>query len=105
MRRELVLLFLLISLSASVCLGQTDNPPASGAGPPQQAAAEKADKKEVTNYSLSPEKYETAVAYSRTRYWLHFIETGYSLLVLMSFLAFRIGGRFRCSISFRHIQE
>jgi hypothetical protein len=95
MRRELVLLFLLISLSASVCLGQTDNPPASGAGPAQQAVAEKADKKEITTYSLPPEKYEKAVAYSRTRYWLHFIETGYSLLVLMSFLAFRIGGRFR----------
>lgn len=95
MRRELVLLFLLISLNASVCLGQTGDPPAGGAGPAQQAAAEKADKKEVTNYSLPPEKYEKAVAYSRTRYWLHFIETGYSLLVLISFLAFRIGGRFR----------
>jgi hypothetical protein len=93
MRRELVFLYLLISLNASVCLGQT--PPASGAGSAQQAATEKADRKEVTNYSLPPEKYEKAVAYSRTRYWLHFIETGYSLLVLMSFLAFRTGARFR----------
>ena len=64
MRRELVLLLLLISISASVCLGQTDSPPASGSEPAPQAAAEKADKKVITSYSLPPEEYEKAVAYS-----------------------------------------
>lgn len=88
MRRALVLPFVLISLLTSVGLAQTETSAPDGA----RAAAEK---KEVTSYTLPPEKYEKAVAYSRQQYWLHFIGTAYSLLLLLGMLGLRIAPRFR----------
>ena len=88
MRRELLLLFVLISLLASVGFAQSGNPPQTGA----QAEIEK---KEVTSYTLPPETYEKAVAYSRKQYLLHFIGTAYSLLWLVGILSLRIAPRFR----------
>jgi Zn-dependent protease with chaperone function len=52
-------------------------------------------KQEVKSYTLSPEKYEKAVAYSRTQYRLHFFGIGYSVVALMLILAFRIPPLFR----------
>ena len=53
------------------------------------------EKQEVKGYTLSPEKYEKAVAYSRTQYRLHFLGAAYSLLVLLVILALRIAPLFR----------
>lgn len=49
----------------------------------------------VEGYKLSPEEYARAVAYSREGYWLYFVTTAYTLLVLGSLLRFRIGPRIR----------
>lgn len=51
--------------------------------------------RQVKKYSLPPEKYEKAVAYSRANYALHFIGVVYSLLVLLAILALRIAPIFR----------
>lgn len=88
MPRHLALSFVLILLLGAVGLAQTEAPSSEGA----QAAAEN---KEVTGYTLPPEKYEKAVAYSRKQYQLHFIGTAYSLLLLLGVLGFRVAPRFR----------
>ncbi|MFY9608792.1 MAG: M48 family metallopeptidase [Blastocatellia bacterium] len=88
MRRKLVLLCVLISLFAPVGFAQTESQAPAGA----QVAAEK---KEVTSYTLPPEKYEKAVAYSRTQYWLHFVEVTYLVLLLLGILAIRVAPRVR----------
>jgi STE24 endopeptidase len=48
-----------------------------------------------TAYTLSPEKREKAIAYSRARYRLHFITFFWSALVLVGIIALRLGPRFR----------
>lgn len=53
------------------------------------------EKQQVKNYTLPPEKYEKAVAYSRTQYALHFVGVAYSLLVLLVILSLRIAPIFR----------
>ncbi|MGH9776853.1 MAG: hypothetical protein ACRD5I_00430, partial [Candidatus Acidiferrales bacterium] len=63
------------------------------AQPTEQTSPE--EKKEITGYTLSPEKYQKAVAYSRARYWLYFIGFAYGLLVLYVVLRARLAPRFR----------
>ncbi|HEY3173403.1 MAG TPA: M48 family metallopeptidase [Thermoanaerobaculia bacterium] len=46
-------------------------------------------------YTLSPEKYEKAVAYSRARYRLHFEATAWEILVLIALVAAGVAPRFR----------
>jgi Zn-dependent protease with chaperone function len=87
MRRALVLPFLLMALLASVGVAQTET-----SAPGAQAAPEN---KEVTSYTLPPEKYEKAVAYSRKQYLLHFIAIAYSLFLLLGMLGLRVAPRFR----------
>ena len=53
------------------------------------------EKKEVKGYTLPPEKYEQAVAYSRAQYRLYFINAAYGLLVLLMLLAVRVPPKFR----------
>ncbi len=53
------------------------------------------EKKEVTTYSLPPEKYEKAVAYSRARYRLYFIGFVYGLIVYLVVLGWRVAPKFR----------
>ncbi len=60
--------------------------------PPHTADEEK---QEVKTYTLPPEKYEKAVAYSRAGYRLHFIAVAYTLLMLLIILKLRIAPRFR----------
>jgi len=88
MPRLLALSFVFILLFGTVSFAQTESPVPNGS----QAQSEK---REVTSYTLPPEKYEKAVAYSRRQYQLHFIGTAYSLLLLLAILAFRIAPRFR----------
>ena len=87
MPRKLVLLCVFISLFASVGVAQAERNAPSGTQPPE--------KQEVTSYTLSPEKYEKAVAYSRAQYSLHFIGIGYSLILLLGILALHVAPRFR----------
>jgi Zn-dependent protease with chaperone function len=65
--------------------------------PPTQPTAqpEPTEKKPTTSYTLPPDKYEKAVAYSRARYWLYFIGFAYGLLVLYAVLRLRLAPRFR----------
>lgn len=47
------------------------------------------EKKDVQTYTLSPEKYRKAIAYSRARYWEYFIGAAYFLLILLLLLRSR----------------
>jgi Zn-dependent protease with chaperone function len=46
-------------------------------------------------YSLSPEKYQEAVAYARARYRLYFLSFAWGLVVVAGLLAWRVAPRFR----------
>jgi STE24 endopeptidase len=46
--------------------------------------------RDVTTYTLPPDKLQKAIDYANARNRLHFIGVGYSILVLAGFLAFRI---------------
>ena len=48
-----------------------------------------------STYTLSPEKREKAIAYSRARYALHFAAFVWGVLVLAGIVALRLGPRFR----------
>ena len=62
---------------------------------PQSKLRTTREKQEVKTYTLPPEKYEKAVAYSRAGYRLHFIAVAYTLLLLLIILKLRIAPRFR----------
>jgi Zn-dependent protease with chaperone function len=61
------------------------------------AAREPADRgaRELSSYTLPPEKYRQAVAYSRAKYRLHFVGFAWGCLVLLGLLALRVAPRFR----------
>lgn len=74
--------------------------PATEAQQPPQAAPETPapaaeEKKPVTQFTLPPEKYEKAVAFSRAKYQLYFIDFVYGLIVLGALLAWRVAPKFR----------
>jgi STE24 endopeptidase len=48
-----------------------------------------------TSYTLTPEKYQKAIAYARARYGLHFLSFLWSVLVLLVIVALRLAPRFR----------
>ena len=51
--------------------------------------------KDVQSYTLPPETYPKAIAYSRARYWEYFIGSAYSLVILLVLLRCRIAPRLR----------
>ncbi len=63
------------------------------APPPSKTAT--AEKRVVKGYTLPPEKYQQAVAYSRAHYGLYFIGTVYGLVVLLAVLGGRVAPKFR----------
>jgi STE24 endopeptidase len=63
--------------------------------PPAPTAATPAAAKPVEGYTLSPEKYEKAVAYSRARYRLYFVDFVYGVVVLLLVLGWRLGPKYR----------
>jgi Zn-dependent protease with chaperone function len=98
MRRSLIVsaLSLIFATPIFITLGPSDanaqnQPTASG----EQSGGAAAQKQPAKSYSLSPEKYEKAVAYSRTQYRLHFAGVAYSLLLLLILLSMRVGPAFR----------
>jgi STE24 endopeptidase len=72
--------------------------PAAAAQQPAPEAAAPAtteEKKPVTEFTLPPEKYEKAIAFSRAKYQLYFIDFIYGLIVLLAVLAWRVAPKFR----------
>lgn len=64
--------------------------------PPEMPAPPTAEeKKPVTQFTLPPEKYEKAVAFSRAKYQLYFIDFVYGVIVLGVLLAWRVAPKFR----------
>ncbi|MGH9777275.1 MAG: hypothetical protein ACRD5I_02585, partial [Candidatus Acidiferrales bacterium] len=89
------LLILLVLGSFAAISAQEPAPAPATAQPTEQTSPPPEEKKETTGYTLSPEKYQKAVAYSRARYWLYFIGFAYGLLVLYVVLRARLAPRFR----------
>ncbi|MGH9391769.1 MAG: hypothetical protein ACRD1Z_19380, partial [Vicinamibacteria bacterium] len=50
---------------------------------------------EARTYTLPPEQYEKAVAYSRAKYRLHFVATAWEVAILIALIAMRVAPRFR----------
>jgi len=73
------------------------SPEAEQAAPqsPQQAAPQEPQPAAPQGYTLPPEKYEKAVAYSRASYRLYFIDFAYGLLILLVVLGLRWAPKFR----------
>jgi STE24 endopeptidase len=62
--------------------------------PPQTPTAS-APGRPAAAYTLSPEKYEKAVAYSQARYRLHFIAAAWGILLLVALIAVGVARTFR----------
>jgi Zn-dependent protease with chaperone function len=77
----LLVLILLTFATPSFCQSQTQ--PAAGG------------KKDVTSYTLPPEKYQKAVDYSKAKYRLYFITCFFGFALLLILLALKIAPRFR----------
>jgi STE24 endopeptidase len=69
--------------------------PANAQSPAAAPPAQSAGKKETSGYTLSPDKYQKAVAYSRSLYMLYFVSFGYGVLVLLLILKLGIATRYR----------
>jgi len=69
--------------------------PAPPAAQEQVAAAPPAKVEAVKAYTLPPEKYEKAIAYSRANYRLYFIGVAWGLLMLLLVLRLRVAAKFR----------
>jgi STE24 endopeptidase len=92
-----LLLFFVIVFLVSPSLRAQTRPATStqGEATPQatQSPAEKG--REIKAYTLPPEKYEKAIAFSRARWALHFFGVAYALALLLLILALRIAPVFR----------
>jgi len=66
-----------------------------GSGQTSAGDAPTVQKQEARTYTLSPEKYEKAVTYSKLQDRLHFVGIGYSLLVLFVLLSLRVAPKYR----------
>src|SRR5437588_7396620 len=86
-----------LATAGSFAAAAQSQPPPRSEQPtaPSATSGDVIQKQEVKSYTLSPEKYEKAVAYSRAQYRLHFLGIAYSMAALMLILAFRIPPLFR----------
>ena len=98
MRRTL----LVVSLFAILCahlFAHAASAPAQSPEPREQSSGTPSgsviEQQQAKSYSLPPEKYEKAVAYSRTQYRLHFARIACTLLLLLIVLAVGIASIFR----------
>jgi len=97
----ILLVTLLIYLAAPALASGQSQPAASpvsttspqgAATTPQQPAP---PQQQVKAYTLPPDKYEKAVAYSRARYRLYFIEFVYGVILLLLVLRWRLAPKYR----------
>lgn len=99
MRRLLFALCLSSAFALAIVNVITAAQPASS--PTQQSSRQLASetasvqKQPVKAYTLSPEKYAKAVAYSRATYLLHFLGAAYSLALLLIILSLRLAPLYR----------
>ena len=89
--RSLILAAAIIASGTSGANAQTQSSAQAPGGSPAQSV----EKQQVKGYSLPPEEYEKAFAYSRIQYKLHFAGAAYSLLLLLIMLSLRIAPTFR----------
>ena len=78
-------LLLVLALAAAAVCAQAPSPAPT---PPEQ-------QKPVKTYTLPPDKLAKAIAYSRARNTLHFVEFAYGALVLLGVVAWKLAPRFR----------
>jgi len=90
----LVCLFVVLAAWLPAPLAAAQEPTAPGAAP-ARAPSPAPEKKEVKGFTLSPEKYQQAIAYRRARYWHHFLGFAYGVLVLLVVLRLGWAPRFR----------
>ncbi len=93
--RVLALLPAAALLAATLSARSAPKPPPLRPATPVAASADSAPASAPTDYRLSPEKREKAIAYARARYRLHFVSFFWSVLVLLAIIALRLGPRFR----------
>ncbi|HSE63071.1 MAG TPA: M48 family metallopeptidase, partial [Thermoanaerobaculia bacterium] len=87
-----------VLLRASLLFALLAFAPAAGArspAPPVATPAAPAEARDVRSYTLSPERREKAVAYSRAKYRLHFAGFAWGVAVLVLIVALRVAPRFR----------
>ena len=97
--RALLLVMLLAGLVPAGAFGQgqpaaspADTVSQQGAATSQQPAS---SQQQVKAYTLPPDKYAKAVAYSRARYRLYFIQFVYGVIVLLLVLHWRLAPKYR----------
>jgi STE24 endopeptidase len=86
MPRLLIVAFLCAIVS--VVFAQTE-------APPPQTTKAKIDNSPAQTYTLPPDKYEKAVAFSRAKYRLYFADAAYGILVLILLLNLRVAPKYR----------
>lgn len=79
----------LIFLTACVSLR------AQGEAAPQPSPSTSEKRETIQAYTLPPEKYEQAIAFSRTRWALHFLGVAYALVLLLILLMLKVAPKFR----------
>ncbi len=98
MRRSLIVVSLGLILATTI-FASWANAQTQSSAPGEQSSGSSSgpviEQQQVNRYSLPPEKYEKAVAYSRAQYRLHFVGVAYSLLLLLIILSLRIAPVFR----------
>lgn len=96
MRGKLIFVYLFVMLSTPV-FAYAANVPSEPPQPLEQSSrsTDSTNQKQPKSYSLSSEKHERAVAYSRTQYKLHFAGITYTLLLLLLVLSLRLAPIFR----------
>ncbi len=75
---------------AAGATGEAAQPETGAQSPPTEA-----EKKDVTQFTLPPEKYQKAIEYSRAGYRLHFFNAAYGVLILLAVLGLGLSARFR----------
>ncbi len=89
----LITLLLFFSLTTAAAVQQTE--PAAGQGTQADTPQEEQETGEVSTYTLSPEKYEKAVAYARAQNILYFVSVAWGVIVVLLVLHFGLSVRFR----------
>lgn len=97
LRAAYLLLFFATAFPASlpVCAQAQPTTVPQGETATQAGQSTVEGRREVKAYTLPPEKYEKAIAFSRTRWALHFLGVAYTLALLILILALRLAPRFR----------
>jgi STE24 endopeptidase len=87
---------LIVALLVSILmpLASAQPPPPANQNSPQQRA-QQTERAQSKGYTLPPEKYEKAVAFSRAKYRLHFVDFAYGIVILLLLLSWRVAPKYR----------